>query len=97
MTFTTKEMLVTKLRVLLKREKGRNLFDLAHALEVFKDLNRTRLLECFNLYLESANVKPLWAVEQRMLAKRRRSRFFYDMKPLLLVAALHHFGDDSTQ
>jgi predicted nucleotidyltransferase component of viral defense system len=98
MTFTREEMLATKLRALLQREKGRDLFDLAHALEVFKDLNRARLIECFNLYLERANVKILRAeAEQRMLAKLRRPRFLDDMKPLLPAAALHHFGDESTQ
>jgi len=44
MTFTAEEMLATKLRALLQREKGRDLFDVARALEVFKDLNRARLL-----------------------------------------------------
>jgi len=98
MTFTREEMLATKLRALLQREKGRDLFDLAHALEVFKDLNRARLIECFNLYLERANVKIQRAeAEQRMLAKLRRPRFLDDMKPLLPAAALHHFGDESTQ
>jgi predicted nucleotidyltransferase component of viral defense system len=98
MTFTTEEMLATKLRALLQREKGRDLFDLAHSLEVFKGLNRARLIECFNLYLERANVKiPRAEAEQRMLAKLRRPRFLDDMRPLLPAAALHQFGDDSTQ
>lgn len=98
MTFTTEEMLATKLRALLQREKGRDLFDLAHALDVFKDLNRVRLLECFNLYLERSNVKILRAeAEQRMLAKLRRPRFLDDMKPLLPASALNQFGDESTQ
>jgi predicted nucleotidyltransferase component of viral defense system len=34
-TFTHEEMLATKLRALLQRDKGRDLFDLAHALDVF--------------------------------------------------------------
>lgn len=98
MTFTAEEMLATKLRALLQREKGRDLFDVARALEVFKDLNRARLLECFNLYLERANVKiPRAEVEQRMLAKLRRPRFLDDMKPLLPAAAMHHLGDESTR
>jgi predicted nucleotidyltransferase component of viral defense system len=93
MTFTTEEMLATKLRAMLQREKGRDLFDLAHALEVFKNLNRARLLECFNLYLERANVKiPRAEAEQRMLAKLRRPRFLDDMKPLLPAAALFRYA-----
>src|SRR6266540_2910772 len=37
-TFSREEMLATKLRALLQRNKGRDLFDLAHALNVFKGL-----------------------------------------------------------
>jgi predicted nucleotidyltransferase component of viral defense system len=97
-TFTHEEMLATKLRALLQREKGRDLFDLAHALDVFETLNRTRLVECFNLYLESSNVRIARAeAEQRMLAKLRRPRFLDDLRPLLPATALDEFGDDSTQ
>jgi predicted nucleotidyltransferase component of viral defense system len=97
-TFTHEEMLATKLRALLQREKGRDLFDLAHALDVFKTLNKARLVECFNLYLERSNVRIARAeAEQRMLAKLRRPRFLDDLRPLLPATALNEFGDDSTQ
>jgi predicted nucleotidyltransferase component of viral defense system len=97
-TFTHEEMLATKVRALLQREKGRDLFDLAHALDVFETLNRTRLVECFNLYLERSNVRIARAeAEQRMLAKLRRPRFLEDLRPLLPATALNEFGDDSTQ
>jgi len=69
MTFTTEEMLATNYAHFCSG-KGARSFRLAHALEVFKDLNRARLVECFNLYLERASVKILRAeAEQRMLAK----------------------------
>ena len=97
-TFTHEEMLATKLRALLQREKGRDLFDLAHALDVFETLNRARLVECFNLYLERSNVRIARAeAELRMLAKLRRPRFLDDLRPLLPATALNEFGDDSTQ
>ena len=97
-TFTHEEMLATKLRALLQREKGRDLFDLAHGLDVFQSLNKTRLVECFNLYLERSNVKITRAeAEQRMLAKLRRPRFLDDLQPLLPASALQAFGDDATQ
>ena len=35
-TFSREEMLATKLRALLQRDKGRDLYDLAHALDVFE-------------------------------------------------------------
>ena len=37
-TFSSEEMLATKLRALLRRDWGRDLYDLAHAIEVFEGL-----------------------------------------------------------
>ena len=45
-TFSREEMLATKLRALLQRNKGRDLYDLAHALVVFEGLNTRRVVEC---------------------------------------------------
>ena len=42
-TFSREEMLATKLRALLQRNKGRDLYDLAHALKVFEGLNTSRV------------------------------------------------------
>jgi predicted nucleotidyltransferase component of viral defense system len=97
-TFTHEEILATKLRALLQRDKGRDLFDLAHALDVFENLNRVRLIECFDLYIERSNVRIMRAeAEQRMLAKLRRPRFLDDLRPLLPAATLDQFGEDSTR
>ena len=53
-TFSREEMLATKLRALLQRDKGRDLFDLAHALDEFKGLDAARLVACFGAYLEQS-------------------------------------------
>lgn len=96
-TFTHEEMLATKLRALLQREKGRDLFDLAHALDVFQTLDKERLIACFNLYLEKSNVSITRAeAEHRMLTRLRRPRFLEDLRPLLPSTALSAFGDAST-
>jgi predicted nucleotidyltransferase component of viral defense system len=50
--FSREELLATKLRALLQRDKGRDLLDLFHALEAFHDLNTARMVECFGLYLD---------------------------------------------
>ena len=50
-TFSREEMLATKLRALLQRNKGRDLYDLAHALEVFEGLDTKRIVEMFGQYL----------------------------------------------
>ena len=44
-TFSREESLATKLRALLQRNQGRDLYDLAHALEVFENLDITRMVE----------------------------------------------------
>jgi len=46
-TFSREEMLATKLRALLQRDKGRDLYDLAHALDVFDGLDVNGTVEMF--------------------------------------------------
>ena len=83
-TFSREEMLATKLRALLQRNKGRDLFDLDHALTVFEGLNTARVVECFRLYLEKAEVTISRAeAQQRMFQKLVNPTFFTDMRPLL--------------
>jgi predicted nucleotidyltransferase component of viral defense system len=83
-TFSREEMLATKLRALLQRNKGRDLFDLDHALTVFEGLNTARIVECFRLYLEKAEVTISRAeAQQRMFQKLANPTFFTDMRPLL--------------
>lgn len=83
-TFSREEMLATKLRALLQRNKGRDLFDLDHALTVFEELNAPRIVECFLLYLERSEVTISRAeAQQRMFQKLVSPAFFTDMRPLL--------------
>ncbi len=83
-TFSREEMLATKLRALLQRNKGRDLFDLDHALTVFEGLNAPRVVECFRLYLEKAEQAISRAeAQQRMFQKLVNPTFFTDMRPLL--------------
>ena len=83
-TFSREEMLATKLRALLQRNKGRDLFDLDYALGVFEGLNSARIVECFLLYLEKGEVAISRAeAQQRMFQKLVNPGFFTDMSPLL--------------
>lgn len=83
-TFSREEMLATKLRALLQRDKGRDLFDLAHALDVFEDLNADRVVTCLRLYLQRSRTAISRAeAEMRMFAKLSNPRFLTDMKPLV--------------
>ena len=68
--------MATKLRALLQQDKGRDLFDLAHALVVFQDLNIGRVIELFGAYLARTNLRISRAeAEQRMFAKLARPAF----------------------
>ena len=83
-TFSREELLATKLRALLQRDKGRDLLDLAHALKVFPELNRKRIVECLGLYLGRSGLAISRAeAEQRMFAKLVAPRFVTDIRPLL--------------
>jgi predicted nucleotidyltransferase component of viral defense system len=95
-TFTNEEMLATKLRALLERNKGRDLFDLAHALSSFSDLDTAGVVALFLRYLE-AQEKTLSRAqaEQRMLAKLVDPGFLSDIRPLLSAQDADALNDES--
>jgi predicted nucleotidyltransferase component of viral defense system len=95
-TFSREEMLATKLRALLQRNKGRDLFDLAHALDVFQGLKTGRVAECFGRYLQRSEMRISRAeAEQRMFAKLNNPGFLADMRPLLAAAEAARLTDDA--
>lgn len=97
-TFSREEMLATKLRALLQRDKGRDLFDLAHALDEFKGLDTPRLVACFGAYLEQSGQALTRAqAQERMFAKLANPRFLTDMRPLLPAAQSDLLTDNSTK
>ncbi len=82
-TFTLDELLATKLRALLQRSKGRDLFDLALALER-ADIDAGRIVGVFQHYLAANGERVTRAVfEQNLAAKRAERRFAADVAPLL--------------
>jgi predicted nucleotidyltransferase component of viral defense system len=86
-TFSREEMLATKLRALLQRNKGRDLYDLAHALAVFDGLNSRRVVACLELYLQKTGLRISRAeAEERMFAKLRKPGLLTDLRPLLSIA-----------
>ncbi|MBB4020111.1 putative nucleotidyltransferase component of viral defense system [Chelatococcus caeni] len=96
-TFSREEMLATKLRALLQRDKGRDLYDIAHALEVFEDLAIDRIVEMFGRYLALAGQAISRAeAQQRMFAKLANPRFLLDMRPLLPAAQVETLTEAST-
>ena len=96
-TFSREEMLATKLRALLQRDKGRDLYDLAHALEVFEDLDVGRIVEMFARYLGlSGQAISRAQAQERMFAKLANPRFLLDMRPLLPAAQAEALTEEST-
>jgi len=83
-TFSREEVLATKLRALLQRNKGRDLLDLFEALETFEALDNRRIVECLGLYIERGGTPISRAqAEERMFAKLAAPRFMADIRPLL--------------
>ncbi|MBE7539427.1 MAG: nucleotidyl transferase AbiEii/AbiGii toxin family protein [Opitutaceae bacterium] len=97
-TFSREEILATKLRALLQRDKGRDLYDLGHALEVFEGLNIGRMMECFGCYLVKSNHELSRAeAERRMFAKYANPTFLTDMRPLLSAQAAQDLDEAATK
>jgi hypothetical protein len=83
-TFSNEELLSTKIRALLQRNKGRDLIDLSHALDVFPDFDTQKTIDLLGRYLElSETVITRPQAEQRMFAKLSHRGFLTDVVPLL--------------
>jgi predicted nucleotidyltransferase component of viral defense system len=97
-TFSREEMLATKLRALLQRDKGRDLYDLSHALEAFDGLNVKRVAALFGQYLGLAGQSISRAqAEERMFAKLANPRLLIDMKPLLPIEQAEELSEEATK
>ncbi len=93
-SFSIEEMLATKLRALLQRDKGRDLFDLSHALSVFRDLDVEHVATLFGQYLQAQNLRISRAqAEERMFAKLASSGFLSDVRPLLTAEQAKRLTD----
>ena len=96
-TFSREEMLATKLRALLQRDQGRDLYDLAHALDVFENLDIARTVEMFGRYLAlSGQTISRAQAQERMFAKLANPRFLLDVRPLLPAAQAEALTDETT-
>ena len=97
-TFSREEMLATKLRALLQRDRGRDLYDLAHALAVFEGLGIDRVVEVFGQYLAlSGQAISRAQAQDRMFAKLANPRFLLDVRPLLPAARAEALTEESTE
>lgn len=93
-TYSREEILATKLRALLQRDKGRDMFDLAHSLTVFEELDAARVIESFLLYVKKSGISISRAeAEKRMLAKINKPGLLNDIRPLLPESEVAHLTD----
>lgn len=95
-TYSREEMFATKMRALLQRDKGRDLFDLAHALAVFEDLDAGRVIEILRRYLAEQALEISRAqAEERMFAKLNNPGFLVDIRPLLAPIEAERLTDET--
>ncbi|MGZ9067160.1 MAG: nucleotidyl transferase AbiEii/AbiGii toxin family protein, partial [Burkholderiales bacterium] len=79
-----------------QRDKGRDLVDLSHALEMFPNLDVQRTVELFGPYLAlSGQAISRAEAEQRMFAKLERPDFLADVRPLLTADEAARFDDEA--
>ena len=96
-TFSREEMLATKLRALLQRDQGRDLYDLAHALKVFENLDISRMVQMFGRYLDlSGQTISRAQAQERMFAKLANPRLLLDVRPLLPAAEAQALTAEAT-
>jgi predicted nucleotidyltransferase component of viral defense system len=96
-TFSTEEILATKLRALLQRDKGRDMIDLSHAVTTFEHLNPARVVECFGKYLAASGLTiPRAEAEERMFAKLENADFLVDVRPLLAADEAEAFDEHAS-
>ena len=83
-TYSLEELLGTKLRALYQRKKGRDLFDLTIALKQFPSLEVSKLIQCFDHYMEFTSRKISRAdLEENLIKKIKDVAFTEDMTLLL--------------
>ena len=83
-TYEVEELLGTKLRALYQRKKGRDLYDLAMALQHFPKLDLNKTVQCFSKYMEHEESKVSRAqFEENLAGKLNDSFFLKDIQPLL--------------
>jgi predicted nucleotidyltransferase component of viral defense system len=91
-TYCLEELLGTKLRALYQRKEGRDLFDLALALQRRPLLDAQKTIECFLEYMRRAATEVSRAqFEANLLRKLEDPAFLADIGPLLSPDAADQF------
>jgi predicted nucleotidyltransferase component of viral defense system len=97
-TFAREEILATKLRALLQRDKGRDMIDLSHAKTVFGNLDTGEVTACLGKYLKASGQAISRAeAEERMFNKLDNTAFMADVRPLLSADEAEKFDNKAAR
>ncbi|MCP4006685.1 MAG: nucleotidyl transferase AbiEii/AbiGii toxin family protein, partial [bacterium] len=87
-SYAVEELLGTKMRALYQRKKGRDLFDLATAMDRLPHLDHARIVRCFEAYLANEGARVSRAeFEANLVRKLDDPDFLKDLQPLLASEA----------
>ena len=94
-TYAIEELLGTKVRALYQRKKGRDLYDLARAME-YLEIDLDQVIACFQYYMRypTENKVTRLAFEKNMLAKSKELSFRGDIGALLVKSGDMNFERD---
>jgi predicted nucleotidyltransferase component of viral defense system len=97
-TFSIEELLSTKVRALLQRHKGRDLIDIAHALDIFEDFDAAKTVEILGKYLAATGISiSREEAERRMFLKLNNPNFMADVRPLLSADEAENFDEKAAK
>jgi predicted nucleotidyltransferase component of viral defense system len=97
-TFSHEELLSTKVRALLQRNRGRDLIDIAHALDIFEDFDAAKTVEVLGKYLAATGISiSREEAERRMFLKLNNPNFMADVRPLLSADEAENFDEQSAK
>ncbi len=84
LTYEPEELLGTKMRALYQRKKGRDLYDLAMALQFLPKLDFSKTVHCFQEYMKHEDSSVTRAqFEENLAGKLKDPAFLNDVQPLL--------------
>jgi hypothetical protein len=97
-TFSNEELLSTKVRALLQRNRGRDLMDIAHALDIFEDFDAAKTVEVLGKYLAATGISiSREEAERRMFSKLNNPNFMADVRPLLSADEAENFDEQAAK
>lgn len=74
------------------------MFDLAHGLNLFENLDTARVIQCLGFHLDRSGHRISRAeAEQRMFAKLAKPKLTDDVRPLLPAAEAEKLTSETTQ